>query len=145
MTTLAPGVTTSAGHAIVAQLEAEGVHRVYCVPGESYLDVLDGLRDSSVETIVCRHEGGAAFMAIAEARITGTVGVAAVTRGPGAANAAIGIHTAYQDATPVILLVGLIPVGDRNRESFQEFDLSGWFGTTAKAVWTLDEPGVPPR
>ncbi len=141
MTTLAPGVTTSAGHAIVAQLEAEGVHRVYCVPGESYLDVLDGLRDSSVETIVCRHEGGAAFMAIAEARITGTVGVAAVTRGPGAANAAIGIHTAYQDATPVILLVGLIPVGDRNRESFQEFDLSGWFGTTAKAVWTLDEPG----
>lgn len=136
-----PGSTLSAGHAIVAQLEAEGVRRVYCVPGESYLDVLDGLHDSSVATIVCRQEGGAAFMALAESRITRGLGVAAVTRGPGAANAAIGIHTAYQDATPMLLLVGLIPVAGRHRESFQEFDLRGWFGTTAKAVWTLDEPG----
>ncbi|CAG7845434.1 Acetolactate synthase isozyme 2 large subunit [Pseudoclavibacter triregionum] len=136
-----PGARRSGGHLLVAQLEAMGVERVYGVPGESYLDVLDGLHDSSIRTIVCRHEGGAGFMALAEGRLTGRPGVAMVTRGPGAANAFIAIHTAWQDATPMVLFVGLIPVADRDRESFQEFDLRAWFGSTAKRVMILDDPG----
>ncbi|RKN69509.1 acetolactate synthase [Microbacterium sp. CGR2] len=138
-------VTRSAGHLIVAQLEREGVQRVYGVPGESYLDVLDGLHDSSIETVITRHEGGAAFMALAEGRLTGRAGVAMVTRGPGAANAFIAVHTAWQDATPMVLFVGLIPVADRGREAFQEFDLTGWFGSTAKHVTTLDDPSSAAR
>lgn len=130
----------SAGHLIVAQLEHEGVERVYGVPGESYLDVLDGLHDSSIDDVVTRHEGGAGFMALAEGRLTGRPGVALVTRGPGAANAFIAVHTAHQDATPLVLMVGLIPVADRGREAFQEFDLTAWFGSTAKHVVTLDDP-----
>lgn len=130
----------SAGHLIVKQLEREGVARVYAVPGESYLDVLDGLHGSTIDTVVTRHEGGAGFMALAEGRLTGTPGVAMVTRGPGAANAFIAVHTAWQDGTPLVLFVGLIPVADRGREAFQEFDLTGWFGSTAKHVVTLDDP-----
>lgn len=133
-------MSQSAGHLIVRTLEAHGVQRVYAVPGESYLDVLDGLHDSAIETVVCRHEGGAGFMALAEGRLTGRPGIAMVTRGPGAANAMIAIHTAWQDATPLVLFVGLIPVADRERESFQEFSLAGWFGTTAKRVITIDAP-----
>ncbi|WP_411088538.1 thiamine pyrophosphate-dependent enzyme [Streptomyces sp. 061-3] len=135
----------SAGHLIVAQLEREGVRRVYGVPGESFLDVLDGLHDSSISTVVTRHEGGAGFMALAEGRLTGLPGVAMVTRGPGAANAFIAVHTAYQDATPMLLFVGLVPVPDRGREAFQEFDLSGWFGSTAKKVVMLDDPTAAAR
>lgn len=135
----------SAGHLIVAQLEREGVRRVYGVPGESFLDVLDGLHDSPISTVVTRHEGGAGFMALAEGRLTGLPGVAMVTRGPGAANAFIAVHTAYQDATPMLLFVGLIPVADRGREAFQEFDLTGWFGSTAKKVVTLDDPTAAAR
>ena len=101
--------------------------------------MLDGLHDSSIETVVTRHEGGAGFMALAEGRLTELPGVAMVTRGPGAANAFIAIHTAHQDATPMILFVGLIPVVDRGRESFQEFDINAWFGSTAKKVVTLDD------
>ncbi|WP_027944972.1 thiamine pyrophosphate-dependent enzyme [Amycolatopsis taiwanensis] len=129
----------SAGHLVVRQLERSGVERVYCVPGESYLDVLDGLYDSPIDTVVCRHEGGAGFMAVAEGRLTGRPGVAMVTRGPGAANAAIAVHTAWQDATPLVLFVGLIPAGQRYRESFQEFDPNAWFGSTAKRVLVLDD------
>ncbi|XVX20261.1 thiamine pyrophosphate-dependent enzyme [Actinomycetota bacterium] len=129
----------TAGHAIVEQLAALDITHAHLVPGESYLDVLDGLHGSAIDAVVCRHEGGAAFMAMAHARLTGGVGVAMVTRGPGAANAAIGVHTAYQDGTPLVLFVGLIPVADRDRESFQEFSLEGWFGTTAKRVFVLDD------
>ncbi|WP_449281735.1 thiamine pyrophosphate-dependent enzyme [Leucobacter sp.] len=135
----APTSSSSAGHLIVRTLEAHGVRRVYAVPGESYLDVLDGLHDSSIETVVCRQEGGAGFMALAEGRLTGLPGVAMVTRGPGAANAMIAIHTAWQDATPLVLFVGLVPVHDREREAFQEFSLTGWFGSTAKRVMTIDD------
>jgi acetolactate synthase-1/2/3 large subunit len=137
--------TTTAGHLIVAQLERAGVKRVYGVPGESFLDVLDGLHGSSIETVVTRHEGGAGFMALAEGRLTDLPGVAMVTRGPGAANAFIAIHTAHQDATPMILFVGLIPVADRGRESFQEFDINAWFGSTAKKVVTLDDAASAAR
>ena len=132
-------MSSTAGHLIVSQLEQHGVRRVYAVPGESFLDVLDGLFDSPIETVVSRHEGGAGFMALAEARLTGTPGIAMVTRGPGAANAMIAVHTAWQDATPLVLFVGLIPVADRERDSFQEFSLSGWFSTTAKRVMVLDD------
>ena len=120
-------------------LEAHGVERVYAVPGESYLDVLDGLHDSPIETVVCRHEGGAGFMALAESRLTGKPGIAMVTRGPGAANAMVSIHTAWQDATAMLLFVGLVPVNDRERDAFQEFSLTGWFGSTAKRVLTIDD------
>lgn len=131
-------MTRSAGAAIVAQLEALGVRRAYGVPGESYLEVLDALHDSPIRTVVCRQEGGAGFMAMAESRLTGIPGVAMVTRGPGAANAAIAVHTAWQDATPLVLLVGLVPIADRDRESFQEFSPAAWFGSTAKRVLTLE-------
>ena len=130
----------SAGHLIVETLAAHGVPRVYAVPGESFLDVLDGLHDSAIETVVCRQEGGAGFMALAEGRLTGRPGVVMVTRGPGAANAFIALHTAYQDATPLVCFVGLVPIADRGRESFQEFSLDGWFGSTVKRVLSVEDP-----
>jgi acetolactate synthase-1/2/3 large subunit len=131
--------TTHAGQAIVDSLALHGVNRVFAVPGESYLAVLDGLHGADIETIVCRQEGGAAYMAEAHGKFTGEPGVAMVTRGPGAANAFVAVHAAWQDATPMVLFVGLIPVADRERESFQEFDPKAWFGTQAKRVLVLDE------
>lgn len=128
----------SAGHLIVDQLAAEGVRRVFSVPGESFLDVLDGLHDSNIENVVCRQEGGAGFMALAEGRLTGRPGVAMVTRGPGAANFFIAAHCAYQDATPLVCFIGLVPFADRRRESFQEFSIDNWFGSTVKRVFTVE-------
>lgn len=133
-------MTQSAGHLMVKTLEAHGVERVYVVPGESFLDILDGLYESKIDTVVCRQEGGAGFMALAEGRLGTTPGVAMVTRGPGAANAMIALHTAYQDATAMVLIVGLVPIRDRYRESFQEFHLEGWFGSTTKRVLVLEDP-----
>lgn len=130
----------SAGHVIVDSLAAHGVERTYVVPGESFLDVLDGLHNSSIETIVCRHEGGAAYMAEADGKMNQRPGVAMVTRGPGAANAHVGLHTAWQDSTPLLLFVGLIPFAHRDREAFQEFDIKSWFDTGAKRVMVLDHP-----
>ncbi|PXA76697.1 thiamine pyrophosphate-binding protein [Auritidibacter sp. NML100628] len=127
----------SAGHLMVEQLVREGVERVYSVSGESFLDIL---YDAPITNVVARHEGGSGFMALAEARLTGRPGVVMVTRGPGVANAMIAIHTAYQDQTPLVMFVGLIPIPDRNRESFQEFDPHAWFGSTAKKVLVLDDP-----
>ncbi|MEE1621287.1 thiamine pyrophosphate-dependent enzyme [Zafaria sp. J156] len=128
----------SAGHVIVDTLVAHGVKRSYVVPGESYLDVLDGLHDSPIDTIVCRHEGGAAYMAEADGKMNQLPGIAMVTRGPGAANAHVGLHTAWQDSTPMVLFVGLIPFEHREKEAFQEFDPKAWFGTGAKRVMILD-------
>src|SRR3954454_12346399 len=130
----------SAGHVIVDSLVAHGVERTYVVPGESFLDVLDGLHNSTIETIVCRHEGGAAYMAEADGKLNQRPGVAMVTRGPGAANAHVGLHTAWQDSTPMLLFVGLIPFAHRDREAFQEFDIKSWFDTGAKRVMVLDHP-----
>ncbi|MGO1319765.1 MAG: thiamine pyrophosphate-dependent enzyme [Galactobacter sp.] len=130
----------SAGHLIVDSLVAHGVERAYVVPGESYLDVLDGLHNSSVETVVCRHEGGAAYMAEAEGKLNQLPGIAMVTRGPGAANAHVGLHTAWQDSTPMVLFVGLIPFEHRDREAFQEFEPKAWFESGAKRVMVLDHP-----
>ena len=128
------------GQAIVSALQAHAVKRVFEVPGESFLPVLDGLYKTDIETIVCRHEGGATYMAEAHGKLTNTPGVAMVTRGPGAANGFVGIHTAWQDATPLVLFVGLIPNSDRDRESFQEFDPKAWFGSQTKRVFVLDDP-----
>ncbi|RII43735.1 acetolactate synthase [Galactobacter valiniphilus] len=128
----------SAGHLIVDSLVAHGVKRTYVVPGESYLDVLDGLHHSEIETVVCRHEGGAAYMAEADGKLHQVPGVAMVTRGPGAANAHVGLHTAWQDSTPMVLFVGLIPFEHRDREAFQEFDPKAWFESGAKRVMVLD-------
>ncbi|MDI5936421.1 thiamine pyrophosphate-dependent enzyme [Halomonas kalidii] len=128
-----------AGQAIVDSLALHGVERVFVVPGESYLAVLDGLYESPIEAVVCRHEGGAAYMAEAHGKFAGKPGVAMVTRGPGAANAFVALHTAWQDAVPLVLFVGLVPVADRMRESFQEFDPYAWFGTQCKRVMVLDE------
>lgn len=137
--------TMSAGHLIVRQLEVEGVQRIYTVPGESFLDVLDGLYDSPIHSVVCRQEGGAGYAALAEARLTNRPGIAMVTRGPGASNAMISIHTAHQDATALVLFVGLIPTEQRGREAFQEFDPHAWFGSTAKKVLILDHPDSAAR
>lgn len=130
-----------AGKAIADSLALHGVDRAYVVPGESYLALLDGLYDvPSIDVVVTRHEAAAAYMADAHGKFTGKPGVAMVTRGPGAAQAFTGIHTAWQDGVPLVLFVGLIPIADRGRESFQEFDPHAWFGTQCKRVLVLDEP-----
>jgi acetolactate synthase-1/2/3 large subunit len=127
------------GHILVDQLVAQGVKHVFCVPGESYLAVLDGLHDASIDVTVCRQEGGAAMMADAHGKLTGEPGVVMVTRGPGASNAMAGVHIAKQDSTPLILFVGQIERGMREREAFQEMDYRAVFGTQAKWVTEIDQ------
>ena len=124
----------TAARALVETLEQQGVTRVFCVPGESYLAVLDALRDSTIETVVARQEGGAAMMAEADAKLTGRPGVVFVTRGPGAANASAGIHVAQQDSTPVVLFAGQVERAARGRDAFQEVDFSAFLGGMAKSV-----------
>jgi acetolactate synthase-1/2/3 large subunit len=127
------------GHILVDQLAAQGVEHVFCVPGESYLAVLDGLHDASINVTVCRQEGGAAMMAEAHGKLTGRPGICMVTRGPGASNALAGIHIAHQDSTPLILFVGQIERGMRERDAFQEMDYRAVFGTQAKWVTEIDQ------
>ncbi|MBP1806637.1 thiamine pyrophosphate-binding protein [Rubellimicrobium aerolatum] len=126
------------GRILADQLRAQGVRRVFSVPGESFLAVLDGLHGSGIRNVVCRHEGGAAMMAEATAKLTGRPGVCLVTRGPGATNASAGVHVARQDSTPLVLLVGQIERGHRDREAFQEVDLRAMFGPLAKWVAEID-------
>jgi acetolactate synthase-1/2/3 large subunit len=126
--------------ALVAQLKRQGVKRVFCVPGESYLAVLDALADHpDIQVIACRHEAGAANMAEAHAKLTGEVGVCFVTRGPGATHASIGVHTARQDSTPMILFIGQVALADRTREAFQEIDYRLFFGPIAKWAEEIDQ------
>src|SRR4030095_11657221 len=117
----------------------------YCVPGESYLPVLDALYDSPIRTIVCRQEGGAAMMADCHGKLTGKPGICMVTRGPGATNASAGIHIAMQDSTPVILFIGQIARRIRDREAFQEVDYRQFFGGVAKWVTEIDDPARIPE
>ncbi|MGQ7248590.1 thiamine pyrophosphate-binding protein [Halomonas sp. V046] len=126
------------GQVLVASLKAQGVDRAFCIPGESFLAALDGLYDSDIETIVARHEGGAAMMAEADAKLTGRPGIAFVTRGPGATNASSGVHVAFQDSTPMILFVGQVARDQRDREAFQEVDYGAMFAPLAKWVATID-------
>jgi len=134
-----------AGHLLVECLMAQGVTHAFGVPGESYLAVLDGFhayRDH-IRFVTCRQEGGAAFMADAQGRLSGRPGVCFVTRGPGATNASIGIHTAFQDSTPMVLFVGDVGSDFRDREAFQELDFGSFFGPStrgmAKRVERIDE------
>ncbi len=128
-----------AGHTLVEALIAQGVTDVFGVPGESYLAVLDGFHEhrEQIRFIACRQEGGAAFMAEAQGKLTGRPGICFVTRGPGATNASIGLHTAFQDSTPMILFIGQVASDQRDREAFQELDYRQMFGpgTLGMAKW----------
>lgn len=132
----------TAARRLVETLVANGIDKVFCVPGESYLAVLDALADvrDRIEVITCRHEAGAANMAEAYGKLTGKPGVCMVTRGPGATHASIGVHTAHQDSTPMILFVGQIALTDRGRGAFQEVDYREVFGGLAKWATELESP-----
>ena len=126
------------GRILVDQLELNGADLAFCLPGESYLPVLDALYDSPIRLITCRHEQGAANAAEAYGKLTGRPGLCLVTRGPGATQAAVGVHTAKQDSSPMILLVGQVPRAFRGREAWQELDYAQVFGGIAKAAWEVD-------
>lgn len=136
---MSPTTSRLAGHALVEALIAQGVTDVFGVPGESYLAVLDGFHEhrEQIRFIACRQEGGAAFMAEAQGKLTGRPGICFVTRGPGATNASIGLHTAFQDSTPMILFIGQVASDQRDREAFQEVDYRQMFGpgTLGMAKW----------
>jgi acetolactate synthase I/II/III large subunit len=128
------------GRILVDQLLAQGCDRLFTVPGESFLAVLDALVDAApIEVVTCRQEGGAAFMACADGALTGRPGVCFVTRGPGATNASIGVHVAMQDSQPMILFVGDVDRGTRDREAFQEVDLAAMFTPLAKWAARIDD------
>ena len=133
------------GRILVDQLLAQGVERVTCVPGESYLAVLDALHDAAIDVITCRAEGGAAMMAEAYGKLTGRPGICFVTRGPGATNASHGVHIAMQDSTPMILFVGQVETGMREREAFQELDYRAVFGPMSKWTTEIDTPDRIPE
>ena len=133
------------GQLIVDALEANGVDRLYCVPGESYLAVLDALYDSKIETVVCRQEGGAAMMADCYGRLSGRPGICFVTRGPGATNASAGVHIAAQDSIPMILFIGQVGRGIKEREAFQEVDYKAFYGSIAKWVVEIDDAARVPE
>lgn len=130
------------GEALVAALVQLGAERAFCVPGESYLPVLDALYDvqEKIELITCRHEAGAANMAEAYGKLTGRPGVCFVTRGPGATHASIGVHTAFQDSTPMVLFIGQIASEQEDREAFQEINYQQMFGGMAKWVAQINDP-----
>jgi acetolactate synthase-1/2/3 large subunit len=131
-------VTRRGGKLLVDQLALHGTDMVFCVPGESFLEVLDGLYDSPIRLITCRQEAGAANMADAYGKLTGRPGICIVTRGPGATQASVGVHTAFQDSTPLILLVGQVASDQVEREAFQEIDYRRMFGPMAKWVAQID-------
>lgn len=127
------------GQLLVNALQTHAVNRVFCVPGESYLPVLDALYDSNIKNTLCRHEGGAAMMAEAWGKITGTPGICLVTRGPGTTNACSGLHVALQDSTPMILFIGQIGSHIREREAFQEVDYRRFLGNSVKWIAEIDD------
>jgi acetolactate synthase-1/2/3 large subunit len=137
----------SGGRLLADALVAQGVTHAFAVPGESYLDLLDGLHAvrNRIALITCRFEAGAVHMAEAHGKLTGRPGVALVTRGPGACHAAVGVHVAQQDSTPLVLLVGQIPFAETDRESFQEVDYRRMFSPLAKWVTQIDEAARIPE
>jgi acetolactate synthase-1/2/3 large subunit len=139
--------TRTGGQILVDQLIAHGTDRVFGVPGESYLPVLDGLyaRQQQLRFIACRQEGGAAMMAEADAKLTGQAGVCLVTRGPGATNASLGVHIAKQDSTPMILLIGQVSRAMLGREAFQEIDFPSMFAPIAKWAAQIDDAAQIPE
>jgi acetolactate synthase I/II/III large subunit len=138
--------TINGGRLLVDCLAAQGCDRIFTVPGESFLAVLDALHDvPAIETVVCRQEGGAAFMACADATMTGRPGVCFVTRGPGATNASIGVHVAMQDSQAMLLFIGDVDRGMKDREGFQEVDFGAMFAPLAKLVLRIDDPARIPE
>jgi acetolactate synthase-1/2/3 large subunit len=134
-----PRATRSGGRLLVDALRVHGVDRLFCVPGESYLDVLDALYDTpEIQVVVAKHEGAAANMAEADGKLTGRPGICFVTRGPGATHASVGVHTAYQDSTPMILFVGQVQRDVRGREAFQEVEFRQMFAPLAKWVAEIE-------
>ena len=135
-----PATQRSGGRILVDALRIHGVDRLYCVPGESYLDVLNALHDTpEIDTIVSKHEGAASNMAEADGKLTGRPGICFVTRGPGATHASCGVHIAFQDSTPMILFIGQVAREHRGREAFQEVDYVQMFGPLAKWVAEIDD------
>ncbi len=141
------GTTRTGGEWVVRALERHGIDTVFCVPGESYLPVLDALHGARnrIRVVVCRHEHGAANMAEAWGKLTGRPGTCLVTRAPGACNGSIGVHTARQDSTPMLLLVGQVPRAHAGREAFQEVDLEAMFAPLAKWVGHADAAAALPE
>src|SRR4029079_14597413 len=137
----------SGGRILVDQLRIHGADTAFCVPGESFLDVLNAFYDARerMRLVVCRQEGGAAFMAEAYGKLTGRPGLCFVTRGPGATNASLGIHTAHQDSTPVILFIGQVSNEVVEREAFQEIDYRRMFGPMAKWGAQIDRADRVPE
>ena len=132
--------TRTGGRILVDQLKIQGCDRIFTVPGESFLAVLDALHDTpEIDLTVCRQEGGVAYMADADGKMTGRPGVAFVTRGPGATNASGGVHVAFQDSTPMILFIGDVARGDRDREGFQEIDFPAFFAPIAKWAARIED------
>ena len=144
---LSQGRGRSGGRILVDQLVTHGVDLAFTVPGESFLPVLDALYDvrEELKLIVCRHEAGAANMAEAYGKLTNRPGICFVTRGPGAAHAAIGVHTAFQDSTPMILFIGDVGSDFRGREAFQEVDFSAMFAPLAKWADRIDDAARIPE
>ncbi len=138
-------MSRSGGRILVDQLELHGVDMAFGVPGESYLAVLDALVDSPIRYVTTRHEVGAANMADAYGKLTGRPGVCMVTRGPGATHASGGVHTAFQDSTPLLLLIGQVAHSDSEREAFQEIDYRRMFGPTTKWVAQIDDASRIPE
>jgi len=136
----------SGAEVLINALKINAVERIFCIPGESFLAALDALYDrTEISLIVCRNEGGAAYMAEAEGKFTGRPGVCFVTRGPGATNASGGLHVAMQDSTPMILLIGQIARKDLDREAFQEIDYRRMFSEVAKWVAQIDDAARIPE
>ena len=130
----------SGGQILVDQLRIQGCDRIFTVPGESFLAVLDALHDTpEIDVTVCRQEGGVAYMADADGKMAGRPGVAFVTRGPGATNASGGVHVAFQDSTPMILFIGDVARSDRDREGFQEIDFPDFFRPIAKWAARIED------
>src|SRR3979490_2086041 len=137
--------TRTAAQVLIDQLVVHGVRHVFCVPGESYIAALDALHYGPLAVTVGGQEGGAAMMAEAVGKATGQPGICFVTRGPGATNAAAGLHVARQDSTPMILFVGQVARAMREREAFQELDYRAVFGTVAKWATEIDDPARIPE
>jgi acetolactate synthase-1/2/3 large subunit len=141
-----PAQTRTGGQILIEALRRQGVDRIYCVPGESYLPVLDALVDApEIAVVSARHEGAAANMAEADGKLTGRPGICMVTRGPGATHAAIGVHTAFQDSTPMILFIGQVARSAKDREGFQEVDFRAMFAPLAKWAAEIDDPARIPE
>src|SRR5215217_3140879 len=135
----------SGGQVVVDQLRVNGIDAAFCVPGESFLAILDALHDGPTRLITCRHEASAANMAVAYGKLTGRPGVCLVTRGPGATQASVGVHTAAQDSAPMLLLVGQVGRAVRGREAFQELDVPAVFAPVAKWAAEAADPARLPE